>query len=136
MPPEDIHDRLLIAVSNFQGFGEWIDKLSLAAMDKALAASTRSARCSIACNGTQWLVRYDVPARTWSLGELMVLTASLARGTIHPDYWRVITIRLMRTVQLRLRDLGWLDKRRAQPWLRDAMHVAHGLACALPIHTR
>jgi hypothetical protein len=113
---------LLEDLLRFRGTGGWLDRYDVYPLEQLLDGSARSIRRTAKIAGEHALIGFDVPARAWSLGELLVLAAQASRRPAAGGYWRaLLPVFARETVE------GWLPEERA----RHAMHLAHGLACVV-----
>lgn len=100
----------------------WLDRYDIYPLGDLLSGSAPGLGRPAQISGGNGLVGFDVPARAWSIGELLVLAAAASRRPATGRYWASQLVRLARAAID-----GWLPEPRA----RHAMHLAHGLASVL-----
>lgn len=100
----------------------WSDRYDMYDASDLLAGSIPGIQRSARLEGDQALIGFDVPARTWSIGELLVLASAAAGRTSTGTYWRR---------QLRPLAREAIATCLPEPRARHGMHLAHGLAATL-----
>ncbi len=97
----------------------WDDAFDVYPLQVGPGPDLGEGRQAVRVVGDHVLVALGKPARSWSVGELCVALADLAGAGARAD---VVTGQRRRAVELALR------RHAAEPNVRHAMHVAHGLA--------
>lgn len=119
----DEFDALLLEdVLQFRGGAEWLDRYDIFPLADLLDGSAPGLRRPARISGSHALVGFDARARTWSMGELLVLAAAATARPVAGNYWSGQLLALARQAAE-----AWLPDPRA----RHSMHLAHGLASAL-----
>jgi hypothetical protein len=119
--PEKAH-RVATAVSRFFTPTGLIDKIDMMSLAEADAAANRAIDALITIEETRAFLLHAVPARPWSIGELLTVCAgSPGDGTLD-NFWRSVAVQS-------IKQLGSMDLVADGP--RHTMHLAHGMASHL-----
>jgi hypothetical protein len=119
--PEQVR-RIAAAVSRFVTPMGLIDKADVLTLNDANAAAKRSTGAPIVVEEMHAYLLHPVPARPWSIGELLTVCASRPGGGMLLDFWRSLALKSTD-------HLGSMDLVAEGP--RHAMHAADGLASHL-----
>lgn len=128
-------DRAAIAISAFFSGNRIVDHFSIFPIDQAYEKSLSSKRWSMRFHLDTAQYISPVPARPWSLGELLVIVSELAMHGQRPEYWRNL---LRQICQVSLSsDNGdefdahhYIETMTEHFGLRHVMHICHGAAMA------
>lgn len=115
---EVIERRAVTAVLQFAG-PMWVDRFDVHALGGAFDLPQVRAATVARVTGDSLLTGFDVPARSWSMGEAMVLFGELAGRSRRPEFHRAHGRGLAGRVLVE-----YLPESR----YRHSMHLAHGLA--------
>ena len=118
----DFSTRIAAAISRFITPRGPLDKFDAVSVPKAVAAAGRAANLCVVLGENKGYVLHSVPARAWSIGELLCVCAERPGGSDLADFWRSLAVRSVAEIEN-------LDLSTEGP--RHAMHVAHGLATHL-----
>lgn len=124
----DVERDALATLSNFVLVDGVVDKFDLASEDETIAALGRSRRVFGRLSGNHSFIWSDLPARPWSVGEALTVTARFSCTGMHRHAWRNLQWRILASSGLSTKRSSIKPYRHQ---LRYAMHVAHGLARVL-----
>ena len=124
----DIWEKQLIATLGLLFDGtKFLEKFDVLSLTEATARQTRAIRSHVKLVGEHALAYQQTPARAWSLGELLLLTATLGKDSKHSDYWSVISKKVAQQI------IGLYADPNSPMDHRQDMHVAHGLSAWLSL---
>ncbi|TDE96150.1 hypothetical protein EXU48_07925 [Occultella glacieicola] len=121
----DALDRMFLEdILRFSSTPVWFDRYDLHTVEDLLAGEVPGLGRGVHVVNGNALVGFDAPARSWSMGELLVVISEAAARPTTGRYWMAQLRRLARsTTEVQL----------PENWFRHSMHIAHGLASALRV---
>lgn len=120
----ELEDAVLGALLQFSGVPLWEDVFDVFELDDALGGA-RVGRRAMRIVDDHLLAGFDKPARSWSVGEALVLLATLGSSTRLSEF----CYQHLRTLSSQVVDRYLPDNR-----FRHSMHLAHGLAMTIRVH--
>ncbi|MBZ2196457.1 hypothetical protein [Occultella gossypii] len=118
-------DRMLLEdILRFSRAPIWVDRYDVHALSDLLTGQVPGLKRTVHVVDGNALVGFDAPARSWSMGELLVVISEAAARPTTGRYWMT---------QLRPLARSTIDEQLPETWFRHSMHIAHGLASTLRV---